>query len=217
MVTIKNFIATIGEPRLLLETLRYLSSIMKEGSNEFDQNFSQRIDLFKFQMWWHLGVNWIPISIFFFCVGCQNSHSILRRWYQAIRSFRLKAWLGVAMVAHWGEFRSELRFKCFSSSNPESHFLWFDTAFVVILVWIMTFSSIKTTICPPRTPWIVIIGFFTLIGKTSKTRGKSLLELWILDTTFLPDWQQPLIFVRFISNFLCMDSNSMGSAHVILK
>ena len=28
---------------------------------------------------------------------------------------------------------------------------------------------------PSRTPWIVIIGFFTLIGKTSKTRGKSLL------------------------------------------
>ena len=120
-------------------------------------------------------------------------------------------------ISHWGESRSELRFKCFSSSNPESHFLWFDTAFVVILVWIMTFSSIKTTICPPRTPWIVIIGFFTLIGKTSKTRGKSLLELWILVTTFLPDWQQPLIFVRFIWNFLCMDSNSMGSAHAILK
>ena len=46
-------------------------------------------------------------------------------------------------------------------------------------------------------------------------RGKSLLELWV--TTFLPDWQQPLIFVRFISNFLCMFSNSMASAHVILK
>ena len=46
-------------------------------------------------------------------------------------------------------------------------------------------------------------------------RGKSLLELW--GTTFLPDWQPPLIFVRFISNFLCMCSNSMASAHVILK
>ena len=33
-------------------------------------------------------------------------------------------------------------------------------------------------------------------------RGKSLLESWV--TTFLPDWQPPLIFVRFISNFLCM-------------
>ena len=33
-------------------------------------------------------------------------------------------------------------------------------------------------------------------------RGKSLLELWI--TTFLPDWQPPWIFVRFILNFLCM-------------
>ena len=46
-------------------------------------------------------------------------------------------------------------------------------------------------------------------------RGKSLLELWL--TTFLPDWQPPLIFVWFISNFLCMCSNSMDSAHVILK
>ena len=48
-----------------------------------------------------------------------------------------------------------------------------------------------------------------------KIRGKSLLELWV--TTFLPDWQPPLIFVRFISNSLCMCSNSMASAHVILK
>ena len=46
-------------------------------------------------------------------------------------------------------------------------------------------------------------------------RGKSLLGLWV--TTFLLDWQQPLIFVRFILNFLCMCSNSMASAHVILK
>ena len=46
-------------------------------------------------------------------------------------------------------------------------------------------------------------------------RGNSLLELWV--TTFLPDWQPPLIFVRFISNFLCMCSNSMASAHVIYK
>ena len=45
----------------------------------------------------------------------------------------------------------------------------------------------------------------------------SILLLWILVTTFLPDRQPPLIFVRFISNFLCMDSNSMGSVLVILK
>ena len=48
-----------------------------------------------------------------------------------------------------------------------------------------------------------------------KTRGKSLLESW--GTIFLPDWQPPLIFVRFISNFLCMCSNSMASTHVMLK
>ena len=46
-------------------------------------------------------------------------------------------------------------------------------------------------------------------------RGKSLLELWV--TTLLPDWQPPLIFDWLISNFLCMCSNSMASAHVILK
>ena len=46
-------------------------------------------------------------------------------------------------------------------------------------------------------------------------RGKSLLGLWV--TTFLLDWQQPLIFVRFISNFFCMCSNSVDSAHVSLK
>ena len=46
-------------------------------------------------------------------------------------------------------------------------------------------------------------------------RGKSLLELWV--TTFLPDWQPPLIFVRYVLNFLYMCSSSMASAHVILK
>ena len=48
------------------------------------------------------------------------------------------------------------------------------------------------------------------------TRGKSLLELWV-STTFLPDWQPPLIFIQFISNLLCMCTVSMASAHVILK
>ena len=49
----------------------------------------------------------------------------------------------------------------------------------------------------------------------SYTRGKSLLELWV--TTFHPNWQPPLIFVWFMSNFLWICSNSMASAHVILK
>ena len=35
-------------------------------------------------------------------------------------------------------------------------------------------------------------------------RGKLLIELWV--TTFLSDWQSPLIFVRIISNLLCMCS-----------
>ena len=42
------------------------------------------------------------------------------------------------------------------------------------------------------------------------TRGKSLLESW--GTTFLPDWQTPLIFAWIFSNFLYMCSNSMASA-----
>ena len=37
-----------------------------------------------------------------------------------------------------------------------------------------------------------------------------------LRSTFLPDWQLALIFVRFISNFLCLCPDSMASAHVIL-
>ena len=51
--------------------------------------------------------------------------------------------------------------------------------------------------------------------KLGIARGKSLLELWV--TTFLPDRQPPLIFVRFISNFLSMWSNRMARAHMILK
>ena len=42
-------------------------------------------------------------------------------------------------------------------------------------------------------------------GFVQVTRGKSLLELWV--TTFLPTNSKPLIFVRFISNFLCMCPN----------
>ena len=48
------------------------------------------------------------------------------------------------------------------------------------------------------------------------TRVKSLLESWV-DAAFVPDWQTPLIYVRFISNFLCMCSDKVASAHVILK
>jgi len=53
------------------------------------------------------------------------------------------------------------------------------------------------------------------VRQSTYSRGKSLLELWV--TTFLPDWQPPSIFVRLISNFLCMCSDSIASAHVILK
>ena len=46
-------------------------------------------------------------------------------------------------------------------------------------------------------------------------RGKSFLESWV--TTFLPEWQLPLIFIRFISNFLWICSNSVDSAHAIFR
>ena len=56
----------------------------------------------------------------------------------------------------------------------------------------------------------------SLLSYFQLARGKSLLELWV--TTFLlSDWQPPLVFVRFISNFLCMCSISMAIADVILK
>ena len=53
------------------------------------------------------------------------------------------------------------------------------------------------------------------VSKYILHRGKSILELWV--TTYFPDSQPHLIFVRFISNFLCMCSYSMASAHVILN
>ena len=65
--------------------------------------------------------------------------------------------------------------------------------------------------------WTQILKMYDCVlhGEVGATRGKSLFELWV--TTFLPNWQRPLIFVRLISNFLCMCSYSKASAHVILK
>ena len=54
-----------------------------------------------------------------------------------------------------------------------------------------------------------------LLTRYTESWGKSLLESWF--TTFRPDQQPQLIFVQFISNFLCMCSNSVDSAHVILN
>ena len=61
----------------------------------------------------------------------------------------------------------------------------------------------------------LIGSLLNVLKKLMIYRGKSLLELW--DTAFLPDWQPPLIFVQFISNFLYMCSNSVDSAHVFSK
>ena len=78
------------------------------------------------------------------------------------------------------------------------------------LIWLNSkcYSKLSTLAVTVR-PTDCNVDFFKV------PRGKSLLELWA--TTFLPNWQLPLIFVRFISNFLFMCSNDMASAHVISK
>ena len=63
------------------------------------------------------------------------------------------------------------------------------------------FTSLQPNFSAPLRGWI---------GGEKITKTKSLIELWV--TTFLPNWQLPLIFVLFISNFFCMCSNSMASA-----
>ena len=63
--------------------------------------------------------------------------------------------------------------------------------------------------------FLIYVRHYRIFLTIGNIRGKSLLELRV--TIFLPDWQLPLIFVWFISNFFCMCSNSMASAHVSLK
>ena len=89
------------------------------------------------------------------------------------------------------------------------YFHMFFHAFVV-------FSGNKITLC---TTWIVMFVNVNehILEKTTEIQRQITLGIVAYYCTFLPDWQLPLIFVRFISNFLCMCSNSMASAHVILK
>ena len=77
--------------------------------------------------------------------------------------------------------------------------------------WHFPFHNCCTYLIPLPPP---LPNFFEK-NKPITLKDKSLLELWV--TTFLPDWQPHLIFYQFISNFLFMCSNSMASAHVILK
>ena len=68
-------------------------------------------------------------------------------------------------------------------------------------------SSLWSYSCTFRCTFLFLLSCAICIVRSfSIPRGKSLLELWV--TTFLPDWQLPLIFVKFISNCLCMCSNS---------
>ena len=70
-------------------------------------------------------------------------------------------------------------------------------------------SDLPLVVCPFSQYLKKIVPWWLL------TRGKSLKELWV--STFLPDWQLPLKFVQFISNFLCMCDSSMASSLHILK
>ena len=51
--------------------------------------------------------------------------------------------------------------------------------------------------CSPYHGFSLLLQYFPNVSRWCCTRGKSLLESW--STTFLPDWQLPLIFVWFTS------------------
>ena len=76
----------------------------------------------------------------------------------------------------------------------------------------LSIPQLLSTWWPLRSRYRVALAAYVSSLLHKPTRSKSLLKLWV--TTFLPDWQPPLIFVQFISNFLCMCNNSMASAHV---
>ena len=86
-------------------------------------------------------------------------------------------------------------------------------AYVIITIRPLVRSATMHTILLNQT--FVSVQTRDFAGQIYCIRGKSLLELWV--TSFLPDWQTPLIFVRFISNFFCICTNSVASAQVILK
>ena len=94
--------------------------------------------------------------------------------------------------------------------NSKSDLPLYLVKFTYIFKAVLCFFK-EIVFCPLSVIWSTCVSaIFTRVKMNVFTRGKSLLELWV--TTFLPNWQPPLIFVQFISNFLCMASD-----HVILK
>ena len=109
-------------------------------------------------------------------------------------------WSWTRTHANVHEFPQDLRL-CQLGHSDRAEF--FNFLFLRALFWLFRFLKVKST-----SRYL----FWTFIFYA---RGQSLYELWV--TTFLPNWQPPLIFMQFISNFFCMCSNSVDSAHVILK
>ena len=125
-----------------------------------------------------------------------------------------------------------MKFRRFTQKNNCQFQNWHDVTYVSTkkAYWIYILLLIFILICfSDKGIYTDDYRFFSLVKSTLKKkieerktyyssffiRGKSFLELWV--TTFLSDWQPPKIFVRLISNFLCMCSSSMASTHVILK
>ena len=93
------------------------------------------------------------------------------------------------------------------------------------LYFIASFDYPKVRYSYDTIVWTIVYGLVTIhldfqkdfyqkIGFRNSLRGKSRLESWCV--AFVYDWQPPLIFVRFTSNFLSMCSDRVASTHVIL-
>ena len=128
--------------------------------------------------------------------------------YLACRLFQLDGWGRGSTVRKWWE-NTHYSFKnCGNAST------WLILIILVEykrakLVFLFFFKKKEDRSLRTRRPLMsadtsLVRSFYGILKNLLYIRGKSLLELWV--TTFLPDWQPPLIFVLFISNFLCICS-----------